>query len=103
MRGVPDSENFQNLNKGCLGLGAIRCENWASLVFINFDRNAVPLRQFLAPILRNMDEEIGDGAPQHQSRFVHKSVTPIRGNWKLATDANVVNVHILWHVCLRKN
>ena len=94
LRGVPDSENFQNLNKSCLGLGAIRCENWASLVFINFDRNAVPLREFLAPILRNMDEEIGDGAPQHQSRFVHKSVTPMRGNWKLATDANIETYHV---------
>ena len=94
LRGVPDSENFQNLDKSCLGLGAIRCETWAGLVFINFDRNAVPLREFLAPILRNMDEEIGDGAPQHQSRFVHKSVTPMRGNWKLGTDANIETYHV---------
>jgi phenylpropionate dioxygenase-like ring-hydroxylating dioxygenase large terminal subunit len=94
LRGVPDSENFQNLDKSCLGLGAIRCETWAGLVFINFERNAAPLREFLAPILRNMDEEIGDGAAPHQSRFVHKSVTPLRGNWKLATDANIETYHV---------
>jgi len=94
LRGVPDSENFQNLNKSCLGLGAVHCDTWAGLVFINFDRNVTPLREFLAPILRNMDDEIGDGAADHQSRFVHKSVTPLRGNWKLATDANIETYHV---------
>ncbi len=94
LRGVPENENFQNLNKSCLGLGAIRCEVWAGLVFINFDRNAAPLREFLAPIRRNMDEEIGDGAPDSQSRFVRKSVTAMRGNWKLATDANIETYHV---------
>ena len=60
--GVPDSENFKNLDKRCLGLGAVRCESWAGLVFINLDRHAVTLREFLAPIMRTMDEEIGDAA-----------------------------------------
>jgi phenylpropionate dioxygenase-like ring-hydroxylating dioxygenase large terminal subunit len=94
LRGVPDSENFRNLNKSCLGLGAVHCDTWAGLVFINFDRHAAPLRDFLAPIMRNMDDEIGDGAPYHQSRFVHKNVTPLRGNWKLATDANIETYHV---------
>jgi phenylpropionate dioxygenase-like ring-hydroxylating dioxygenase large terminal subunit len=94
LRGVPDGENFQNLNKSCLGLGTVRCDTWAGLVFINFDRNATPLREFLAPIMRNMDSEIGDGAANHQSRFVHKSITPLRGNWKLATDANIETYHV---------
>jgi phenylpropionate dioxygenase-like ring-hydroxylating dioxygenase large terminal subunit len=94
LRGVPDGENFQNLNKSCLGLGTVRCDTWAGLVFINFDRNATPLREFLAPIMRNMDSEIGDGAANHQSRFVHKSITPLHGNWKLATDANIETYHV---------
>lgn len=94
LRGVPDSENFQNLNRTCLGLGAVRCESWAGFVFINFDRNAAPLRAFLAPILRHMDEEIGDGAAQNQSRFVHKTVASLRGNWKLAIDANIETYHV---------
>ena len=94
LRGVPGSENFKNLDKSCLGLGAIRSETWAGMVFINFDRNAAPLREFLAPILRNMDEEIGDGAAQNQPRYVHKSMTPMRGNWKLATDANIETYHV---------
>jgi phenylpropionate dioxygenase-like ring-hydroxylating dioxygenase large terminal subunit len=94
LRGVPDSENFQDLNKGRLGLGAVRCDSWAGLVFINFDRNTAPLREFLSPILRTLDDEIGDGAEGHQSRFVHKSVTPLRGNWKLATDANIETYHV---------
>jgi phenylpropionate dioxygenase-like ring-hydroxylating dioxygenase large terminal subunit len=94
LRGVPESENFANLNRGCLGLGAVHCDSWAGMVFINFARNAGPLREFLAPIMRNMDEEIGDGAAPHQSRFAHKSATRIRGNWKLATDANLETYHV---------
>src|ERR1700730_16249660 len=94
LRGVPESENFANLNRGCLGLGAVHCDSWAGMVFINFARNAGPLREFLAPIMRNMDEEIGDGAAPHQSRFAHKSATRIRGNWKLPTDANLETYHV---------
>jgi phenylpropionate dioxygenase-like ring-hydroxylating dioxygenase large terminal subunit len=93
LRGVPDSENFKNLDKSCLGLGAVRCETWAGLVFINLDPNAAPLRDFLAPIMRTMDEQIGDraGSP---SRFVDKSSTNLRGNWKLAIDANIETYHV---------
>jgi phenylpropionate dioxygenase-like ring-hydroxylating dioxygenase large terminal subunit len=94
LRGVPDSENFSNLNKSCVELGAVRCDSWAGMVFINFDPGATPLREFLAPIRRNMDAEIGDGAVGNQSRFAHKSVTPLRGNWKLATDANIETYHL---------
>lgn len=94
LRGLPESENFGNLNPNCLGLGTVRCDTWAGLVFINLDDNAAPLREFLAPILRNMDEEVGDGAASSQSRFVHKSLTPIRGNWKLATDVNIETYHV---------
>jgi phenylpropionate dioxygenase-like ring-hydroxylating dioxygenase large terminal subunit len=91
--GVPDSENFKNLDKRCLGLGAVRCESWAGLVFINLDRHAVTLREFLAPIMRTMDEEIGD-AGESPSRFVRKTVTHLRGNWKLAIDANIETYHV---------
>ena len=94
LRGVPESENFANLNRGCLGLGAVRCDSWAGMVFINFDPDAGPLREFLAPIMRNLDEEIGDGAAPYQSRFAHKNLRRIRGNWKLATDANMETYHV---------
>jgi phenylpropionate dioxygenase-like ring-hydroxylating dioxygenase large terminal subunit len=94
LRGVPENENFRSLDKSCLGLGALHCDTWAGMIFINFDREARPLREFLAPILRNMDEEIGDGAADQQSRFVHKSTTHLRGNWKLATDANIETYHV---------
>ena len=93
LRGVPDSENFNNLDKSCLGLGAVRCETWAGLVFINLDPNAVPLREFLAPIMLTMDAAIGDAAGS-PSRFVHKSSTKLRGNWKLAIDANIETYHV---------
>jgi phenylpropionate dioxygenase-like ring-hydroxylating dioxygenase large terminal subunit len=94
LTGVPDRHYFGNLNRGCLGLRAINCDTWAGMVFINFDLNAEPLRQFLAPVMRNMDEEIGDRAIGAQSHFVHKSSALIRGNWKLATDANIETYHV---------
>ena len=90
----PISENFQNLDQGGLGLGAVHCDTWAGLVFINFAGDAAPLRDFLAPIMRNLDDEIGDRVPDHQSYFVHKSATPLCGNWKLATDANLETYHV---------
>ncbi|MGO9263484.1 MAG: aromatic ring-hydroxylating oxygenase subunit alpha [Candidatus Binataceae bacterium] len=93
LRGVPESENFRDLDKTCLGLGAVRCETWAGLIFINLRSEAAPLREFLAPIMRTMDEELGDGAG-NPSRFVHKTTTRLRGNWKLAIDANIETYHI---------
>lgn len=64
------------------------------MAFINFAPNAEPLREYLAPIMRTMDEEIGDGAVGAQSYFIHKSSTRVRGNWKLATDANIETYHV---------
>lgn len=94
LRGVPESENFRDLDRGCRGLGAVRCDSWAGMVFINFERDAAPLREFLAPIRRNLDDAIGDGAAPHQSRFAYKSTQRVRGNWKLATDANMETYHV---------
>ncbi len=74
LKGVTDAHDFGKLNRSCLGLRAINCDAWAGMVFINFDANAEPLREFLTPIMRTMDEEIGDGAIGAQSHFVHKSV-----------------------------
>ncbi|HVN88533.1 MAG TPA: aromatic ring-hydroxylating dioxygenase subunit alpha [Candidatus Binataceae bacterium] len=93
LHGIPDSENFTGLDKACLGLGTVRCDTWAGMIFINLDPNAIPLREFLAPVMQTADEEIGDSAGS-PSRFVRKTVRRLRGNWKLAIDANIETYHV---------
>ncbi|HKN00341.1 MAG TPA: aromatic ring-hydroxylating dioxygenase subunit alpha [Candidatus Binataceae bacterium] len=94
LRGVPDSKNFGNLDMTCLGLGAVNCDSWAGLIFINLDPGARPLRKFLAPIIKDVDGEIGDAAGSVQLRFVRKTATQQRGNWKLGVDANIETYHV---------
>jgi len=94
LRGVPDSKNFANLDTICLGLGVVNCDSWAGLIFINLDPLARPLREFLAPIIRDVDSEIGDGAGSVQLRFIRKTATQQRGNWKLGVDANIETYHV---------
>ncbi|MGO9605426.1 MAG: aromatic ring-hydroxylating oxygenase subunit alpha [Candidatus Binataceae bacterium] len=89
LRGVPDSKNFGKLDMTCLGLGAVNCDSWAGLIFINLDPGARSLREFLAPIIKDVDGEIGDAAGSVQLRFVRKTATQQRGNWKLGVDANI--------------
>ena len=91
---VPESRDFKDLDRACLGLRTIRCEQFAGFVFVTFDPEAPPLRTALAPVVAEMDDEVGDGAPGSEFHLIKKCSYEIAGNWKLAVDANLETYHV---------
>lgn len=94
LRNVPQSYDFKDLDQGCRGLRSVRCESWAGLVFINLDPDCESLRDRLAPVLADLDDQIGDQAPGTEGHVLRKTSIEIPVNWKFAADANLETYHV---------
>jgi hypothetical protein len=86
---VPDERDFPCLDKSQRGLMEARCETWAGLIFVNLDRDAVPLREYLGGL---PDELACVG--MEKLRTVHYRSYLIDCNWKAAADAFMEVYHI---------
>lgn len=78
---VPDADDFPDLPAD-LRIPAIRAQTWGGFVFLNFDPDAEPLLDFLAPLPELL-------APYHLEQMRLRSVltTVLPANWKAAVDA----------------
>ena len=60
LRGLREERDFGNLDKSCLGLGAVRCERFGKWLFVNQDPDAPPLLDTMGPVAahwRHVDPE----------------------------------------------
>ncbi len=93
LRGYPEAKNYpRNASKDCLSLKSVRCETYGTLVFINLDPNAGPLREHLGGVAEELDMLLGD-----RSEGVHFFASDIKwvdANWKFAGDANIETYHV---------
>jgi phenylpropionate dioxygenase-like ring-hydroxylating dioxygenase large terminal subunit len=85
---VPDREEFGALPDG-LRLPAVRVDTWGGFVFVNMDRGAEPLLEFLDPLPTLL-------APYRldQMRFRSYRTTTIAANWKATVDAFNESYHV---------
>lgn len=86
---VPDERDFPCLDKSKRGLVEARCESWAGLVFVNLDKDAMPLMDYLGPL----PEELAC-VGMEKLRTVHYRSYRIDCNWKAAADAFLEVYHI---------
>ncbi len=89
---VPRRKGFaeHNLQPGDIDLVAVRCEMWGGCAWINFDDDAPPVRQCMAPaatILEAWDVESLRTEKWYAARL------PV--NWKLAIEAFVESYHVV--------
>jgi phenylpropionate dioxygenase-like ring-hydroxylating dioxygenase large terminal subunit len=83
LRNVPARWDFPGVSNADLALRQVRCERWNSFVFINFDKDAQPLEQYIGPdLLRHWK-----AWPRARSRKVYHYGKIIPANWKLALHA----------------
>lgn len=87
--GVPDERDFACLNKAERGLMEVRCEVWGNLVFVNLDKDAEPLLDYLGPV----EEELAC-VGWEKLRVVHEQSYIIDCNWKAAADAFLEVYHL---------
>lgn len=78
---IIDADDFGPLPED-LALRPVRAERWGGFVFVNLDRDAPPLLDFLDPLPRHF-------GPYHleQMRFRSYLTTVIPANWKAVVDA----------------
>ena len=85
---VPDREDFAGLLDG-LALAPVRVETWGGFVFVNLDRDAEPLLDYLDPLPTLL-------GPYHleQMRLRASLSTIIDANWKAVVDAFNEGYHV---------
>lgn len=89
LKEITDEEGFHNLDKSCLGLQTVSMDVWQGFVFINLDRDAEPLADYLAP----MDDKLG--AYRFGQHVRTRSATmPVGANWKTVVDGFVEVYHL---------
>ena len=99
LRRIPDIDTFPQ-GKPSYGLTELRCDTWGSFVWFNFDDQAPPLRDFLAPLTGHLD-------PYQFHRMVQTRDVTVEWNcnWKTSVDAfnesyHVQGIHpqLLWYL-----
>ena len=76
---VPDQHDFACLDKAERGLLPVRCEVWRGMIFINFDADAGPLAEFMAPT-----DAQTEGYPLERLVVKDRILVEMDCNWKAA-------------------
>jgi phenylpropionate dioxygenase-like ring-hydroxylating dioxygenase large terminal subunit len=92
--GLPGAQDFGDVDRDCLGLKAIRCEQWGAFIFINLDPDAHALADALGTVGRDLDPQVGDGDGVGPVHLVDRRTIEVDGNWKLTVDANIETYHV---------
>jgi choline monooxygenase len=81
LRGVTDFEGVCNFDRAQNGLMPLRVETWENFVFVNLDREAAPLLDFLGPLVEGA-RPLGFSA----LKFVERRSYTLNCNWKVYVD-----------------
>ncbi|MEL7199939.1 MAG: SRPBCC family protein [Pseudomonadota bacterium] len=88
--GVPERQDFPaDFDMSCRGLIPVRCEMLGNIIFVNFDDDAMPLAQWLGPLLDEWDEFAFD-----KVRLAARYSFDLKCNWKVAMEANMEVYHV---------
>lgn len=85
---VPDEHYYSDLRKQDRALKSIRCEQFGSLVFINFDANAKPLAEYLTEL-----PSVWSDLPINDLRLHERFSFEVDCNWKCVQDNFAENYH----------
>lgn len=87
--GYPAKESFPGLDAAQYSLESVRCELWEGFIFISFDKNAQPLLDWLAPIVKRYSAPASGAL-----RIASKQSWEIDCNWKMAVEAFRESYHV---------
>ena len=91
--GLPEAKNFpRNRKATCPPLPQVDCDTWGPLVFVKIRPGGPGLREYLEPIASEIDDLLGDEAPDVHLAAVRSQ--DIECNWKLPGDGNIETYHV---------
>ena len=86
---LPDRRDFARLDQADRGLVEVRCETLDGWVFVNPDRGAIALREWLGPVADDIACLGGSGL-----RTLARREKRLACNWKVAADAFLETYHL---------
>lgn len=81
LRGVTDFEDVCHFDRRQNGLVSLSVETWENFVFVNLDSHAVPLRDFLGPLV-GLAQPLGFS----KLKFIERRSYTLQCNWKVYVD-----------------
>jgi choline monooxygenase len=84
-----DRAYFKGLGPECRSLLEVRCESWGTFVFINFDKDAAPLLEDMAPLVSRFSDFMNA-----KMRLVTQRSYEVKGNWKIPVDGFLESYHV---------
>ena len=88
-RKIPDAPSFRPLEKGRLGLDVLRVETVGAIVFLSFDREAPPVREWLGAEADRIEDRFGP-----RTRTIWRADIDLPVNWKLLVENNLESYHV---------
>jgi len=87
--GTPEVDGMEFFDRSTMGMVPLRCETWEQFIFVNFDRTAPPLGDFLGniPTLAAGFRFAGIELAEHRDYYVNC-------NWKVYVDNYLEGYHI---------
>ncbi|OBI80338.1 aromatic ring-hydroxylating dioxygenase subunit alpha [Mycobacterium sp. 1245805.9] len=79
---IQQEHEFFDIDKSDFGLIPVRCELWRGFIFINFDKDAAPLDEFLGRLPKTIEDY-----PFEEMTEVWSYRSEIGANWKLFIDS----------------
>ena len=92
LREIPCRWDFPHVDDENFGLAEVNCETWGGFVFINLDRNAQPLHEYLGVLPEHFSDRKWDLQNRYVSLHMHK-ILP--GNWKMCMEGVLEAYHVL--------
>lgn len=89
VRDVVDEQDWGGIDRGELRLKEPLVDTWGGFVFVNMDRDAQPLREYLDPI-----PEIFDPFEFEKFRYRWYKTVVLPANWKVALEAFNEGYHV---------
>lgn len=87
--GTPEVDGVEFFDRSTMGLVELRCETWEEFIFVSFDSQAQPLRDFLGKI-----PEQARGFNFKGLQLVERRDYLIHCNWKVYVDNYLEGYHI---------
>jgi len=90
--GVPDEENFFDLDKAEHGLTPVATDVWEGFIFVNLDpRPKETLREYLGEVVEQLQ-----GFPFEKLTFGYGYKGELACNWKISVDSQQEAYHAVW-------
>jgi len=87
--GTPEVDGVDLFDRSALGMVPVRCETWQQFVFANFDRDALPLADYLGNI-----PQLSSAFPFEGLSLAERRDYYVNCNWKVYVDNYLEGYHI---------